>query len=50
MDRLRNSLMRIRRIGILDILAFLYVHSSPETSFIDFEDSESEPESDEIGE
>ena len=42
--------MPIKRIGILDILAFLYVYSLPETSFIDLEDSESEPESDEIGE
>jgi len=50
MDRSRNSLMRIRRIGILDIVAFLYVPSSPKTSFIDLEDSESEPESDETGE
>jgi len=42
--------MRIKRIGILDILGFLYVPSSPETPFIDLEDSESEPESDEVGE
>ena len=52
MGKSRNSSMRIKRIGILDILEMLYVHTSPSSLCVDLEDSDSDSgsEPDEVGE